>query len=373
MPPSVPTPKICSLDNELTRWAALTHDVEAVFFSGFVAHGQNHTTAVAEAMSFKCYVPGCTSGYASDTSAASMFEFPHDSRLRGLWLFVELMQTTLCGHQPTAIVFAQIIFRKKIFKRNCDGKKRLDRKLTRRRLRASAIPSIFSKNPKYLTVEKPNARSSASSSERRLEATNSRIEELNNSVLLKDSIVDTDSLKAKINGTYLPSGYVIVERRDCVLLCYATDSSPPKMPLSVTVSEDLTVAVHINGVCMKSEIYHHLLSQDSKVASVVDVANIAAFAKSHLELEDDAQEDKQLLSLLLFLCEQLRLAQVSKHARNYSTSLICTSLFLWQMTSTDQCKKLQDVFLLPSIRRLQQLSQNTSVRPCQLDTKYLTR
>ena len=43
------------------------------------------------------------------------------------------------------------------------------------------------------------------------------------------------------------------------------------------------------------------------------------------------------------------------------------------MTSTGQYKKLQDVFLLSSIRRLQQLSQNTSVRPCQLDTEYLTR
>lgn len=83
-------------------------------------------------------------------------------------------------------------------------------------------------------------------------------------------------------------------------------------------------------------------------------------------------EDKQLLSLLFFLCEQLRLMQVSKHARNYSTSLICTS-FLWQMTSTGLYKKLKDVFLLPSIRRLQQLSQNTSVRPCRLDTEYLTR
>ena len=31
MPPSVSTPKICSLDNELSRWAALTHDVETVF------------------------------------------------------------------------------------------------------------------------------------------------------------------------------------------------------------------------------------------------------------------------------------------------------------------------------------------------------
>ena len=109
-------------------------------------------------------------------------------------------------------------------------------------------------------------------------------------------------------------------------MCYVTDSSPPKMPLSVTVSEDLMVAVHINGVCMKSEIYHHLFSQDNKVASVVDVANIVAFAKSHLELsfgepeasksstciriavsylesalEDDTQEDKQLLSLLFFV------------------------------------------------------------------------
>ena len=95
---------------------------------------------------------------------------------------------------------------------------------------------------------------------------------------------------------------------------------------SVTVSEDLTVAVHINGVCMKSKMYRHLLSQDNKVASVVDVANIAACAKSHLELsfgepeasksstcirialfylesalEDDTQEDKQLSSLLFFV------------------------------------------------------------------------
>ena len=43
------------------------------------------------------------------------------------------------------------------------------------------------------------------------------------------------------------------------------------------------------------------------------------------------------------------------------------------MTSNALYKKLQDVFILPSVRRLQQLSRNASVRPCQLDTEYLTR
>ena len=47
---------------------------------------QNHTTTVAEAMGFKCCVPDFTSGYASDTSVASMFKFPYDSTLHGLWL-----------------------------------------------------------------------------------------------------------------------------------------------------------------------------------------------------------------------------------------------------------------------------------------------
>ena len=39
------------------------------------------------------------------------------------------------------------------------------------------------------------------------------------------------------------------------IFIFYLDSDPPKLPLSVAVSENLTIAVHRNGVLTKSELY----------------------------------------------------------------------------------------------------------------------
>ena len=126
--------------------------------------------------------------------------------------------------------------------------------------------------------------------------------------------------------------------------CFISGSSPPKMPLCVAVSGHLTVAVHLNGVLMSSQVYHHLLSKNNKMVSETELSNILAFVKSQMEssfsvsdvsdlhkvtvsfleraLEDEdiVSADNQCAYLLSFVCEQLRLLQVSKYERQYSAN-----------------------------------------------------
>ena len=59
--------------------------------------------------------------------------------------------------------------------------------------------------------------------------------------------------------------------------------------------------------------------------------------------------------LLEFIKAQLKLTSVKKHARKYSNKLLTVS-FLWQMTSPKLYETLKELFILPSVRRIQQLS-----------------
>ena len=47
--------------------------------------------------------------------------------------------------------------------------------------------------------------------------------------------------------------------------------------------------------------------------------------------------------------------------------------FLWNMTSKNLYEKLREVFILPTSRRLQQLSCGLNVQSNKLDTKYLEK
>jgi hypothetical protein len=82
---------------------------------------------------------------------------------------------------------------------------------------------------------------------------------------------------------------------------------------------------------------------------------------------NDVDLEDQSICLIKFMIEELALMQRNKYVRKCSPELV-KLCFLWHMTSHSLYMKLQDLFYLPSVRRLQQLSLDRSVRKlCRLE------
>ena len=80
-------------------------------------------------------------------------------------------------------------------------------------------------------------------------------------------------------------------------------------------------------------------------------------------------EEQSQINLVQFIIEQLKLQKVPTNARRYSSSTITTA-FLWQLTNNSLYKKLREIFILPTVRRLRQLSI-VNVDSRKLDLHYL--
>ena len=95
------------------------------------------------------------------------------------------------------------------------------------------------------------------------------------------------------------------------------------------------------------------------------------FLEKHLNIQlNENILDQNEQFLLQFILEQLQLIHVSKNGRRYSVAMLKTC-FLWQLTSTSLYKKLNDILILPSCSRLQQLSTGMNVDSPKIDLNYL--
>lgn len=74
--------------------------------------------------------------------------------------------------------------------------------------------------------------------------------------------------------------------------------------------------------------------------------------------------------LLKFIVDQLELIFVQPRGRQYSVSMLTLS-FLWNMTAPNLYFKLAEFFILPTVRRLRQLSQDGKVKENCIDLQYL--
>ena len=79
-------------------------------------------------------------------------------------------------------------------------------------------------------------------------------------------------------------------------------------------------------------------------------------------------EDNRQLS---FLAAQLRLCATPAKGRRYPIDLIILS-FSWKITSTALYKKMSEIFILPSVTRLQQLSTGSTVTANSIDLAYMS-
>ena len=352
-------------------------------------------------MVYSCCVPGCNTDYRSfkTSTKISSFRFPTDENLKKKWISSMPRQnwTVASSHKVCQLHFEESDFiQVSVDKKNRRRSARDTEKLRRPRLKNSAIPHIFSHLPQYMSKEKPAPRLTAATSSARLAKQNAVIDESVAKLSELESFDNFGQFKYKIQMETLPNGFVSHFTDNHAWFYYISENAEhvPTLLASVLVTENLDMKVYVRSAVLPYSAYQHLMplkqlkttTQFSNMLSLCKSLsdetyrgscnfNLLKFSISILEqaiAEEIAEQhlDNFLVALLKFVVEQLKLVQVPKHGRRYSSSLITTS-FLWQMTSSSLYKKLRHLLILPSLSLLRKLSSGMTVQSGKLDLEYL--
>lgn len=266
-----------------------------------------------------------------------------------------------------------------------------------RKLKRHALPRLFPDTPHFDKLPDVQ-RSYTSSAERRLKAENKLIALKNEEILSIGVFSNYEEMITAISSPdfLLPTGYQIIKSADCVTFLFISGlSENPELVASVLFKNDLHCSIFLKRRPLPIKQINHLLRVENQVRSSIEISNILAYVKSLSEIynqEEFINEDEPNFietavnileksleknnyggkeELLFFLIQQLRLIGQNPHQYRYSSDIIIHS-FQWKLISTALYKKLSTFFILPSIRRLQQLSTGLNVRPTQLDFSYLS-
>ena len=354
-------------------------------------------------MVYTCCVPECNTGYrsAKNVEKIAMFRFPSDEEFCRKWIkaiprknFNVTNSTRICAKHFTEDDFETTSTDQ------CKSRqqKRDQALLKRLRLKSTALPHVFPGLPKYLSKAPAHKRTSGATSSARFEKENIQIQRENDKFIEMDKISDLIDLKNKLCDAILPSNYIKVENEHAICFRYIlspnVDNAAPKLMASVNVSGNLVVKAFVASVPLPKSRYQHLMSQHA-ITKLSELCNILAFCKSLSEdlqsgsIDDqnsitlaisalktvkenrfDENDDASCMLLVSFIIEQLQLMQLPKSGCRYSPELITLS-FLWKLSSTTLYKQLSRFFILPSIRRLQQLSVDFGVEMGKVDVQYL--
>ena len=123
------------------------------------------------------------------------------------------------------------------------------------------------------------------------------------------------------------------------------------------------------------EYIKSLIDQEFQSNHEINTAKIniaAGLIQSVTEWRSD--DERKILYLFGFIYEQLTLTLSGKgnYGFKYSNALI-TTCFLWHMTAASLYRRLREVFMLPTVRRLQQLCQDESVEKNFVDMTYISK
>ena len=355
-------------------------------------------------MGYTCCVPNCNSGYrsAKNKEKIAVYRFPTDSNMLHRWINAIPRKnwnvtkfTRICAKHFSDDDFETASTDKCQSRQN----KRGTQQLKRTRLKANAVPHIFPGLPKYLSKPVHFKRStSACSSSARVDKENSHMQMQHEKMLENDCVRNFNELK-NCNNFNLLSDVIKVEKEHSIQFHYICCSdgidTVPSLMASIIIREDLSLDAFVNSVLLPKEMYKHLMTKD-RVSTLTEISNVIAFCKnlgndlksqhtdniSCINLAISAlkqfQNDHEIdesnsipsMHLIKFIIEQLSLLQCSKHSRRYSSELI-TLAFLWKLNSSSLYNRLSDVFILPSTRRLQQLSIDLNVDTRKVDITYL--
>ena len=365
-------------------------------------------------MVYTCCVPGCKTGYKSNKTIEkiSLFKFPGDESLKQLWIkaIPRKNWTLTYTHRVCAKHFHEEDFFADSIDKNASRRDARDtERLKRSRLKPNVVPHIFPNLPSYLSKDsfgqgsgKASRLTTNATAAARLEKENKALAFHNDMVFEEEKFDDFASFKKKIQLETLPDGYLAVMEDNQAWFHYIstpeTTQNPiktaPNLLASVLVTGSFQVKAFVRSATLPCSAYKHLLTSQY-LTTTSELTNLLALCKSlsdnshsnnthqyllnltvslleeYLSSEEETQNlDSSVVSLVKFVMEQLSLVQISKNGRRYSANLLTTA-FLWQLTSTSLYKKLKNLFLLPSISRLRQLSSGMTVEGGVLDMDYL--
>ena len=337
-------------------------------------------------MVFKCCVPYCKSGYdetSSSNSNISMHKFPPNmerawSRAINRDDFTVTKNSRVCSlhFQPSDFKDSsedQNISRKK--KKQLSG-------FIRRHLKESAIPSVFPGQPKYLSRIHLPERSGNSTCAARHQKVSDQLEELEKSMTENDRVSDLNDFAKDF---IIPEGFDKIQKPSKLLFVYLNNRMSC-LQASIVVNSDLSCDIYFHGQPIPLSKVSYLLASE-KISSLTELSNVLALVKSWCEGEAEVLTTEDRLKktildltqivqrstfpeLLTFIIEQLKLIMIPINARHYSNELLIHA-FLWHMTSPASYKVLKKMFLLPSVRRLQQLSSGMNVEANLVNGTYL--
>lgn len=315
-----------------------------------------------------CCVPGCRTGYKpkeGETDSAeniSLFRFPRDAALQEQWL--RAIPRENLRMSDSLRVCAKHFYSEDVEFSSQDSRiKRRDSResklLKSARLKPCAMPRIFPSLPRYLT--KPPASKSlrpttSTSASARLQMENSRIEELNSSMMSEDLVSSFDELCQKLKEVSLPVDFVPIIKETTITFVYipVESSTQTKILASVFIENDLQFKAHVLSAPIGLKSMRHII-EEKRIHSLSELTNILAYCKSLVDtdlsmskeadnlleagtslLEKYAQESEEgkncnskLVALIKFFIEQVKLCQTEANGRRYSTTTI-TQSFLWQ-------------------------------------------
>lgn len=356
-------------------------------------------------MVYTCCVPECDTGYKSckTTEKTQLFKIPSEHTVRRKWLdaiprqdWVVTNNHRVCARHFTPDDFVTVSQYKRTIRKQQGHS---SDKLQRPRLKLTAVPHVFPSLPGYLSKSNSAPRPTlASTSSARSALENVAIEKQNKEFLESGSFDNFNSFKQKILKETLPQGFISVAEDSCIqfhyLNCSAELLEAPKLLASVIITTSLQIHMFVSSAVIPVSAYKYLLSS-TNLKTTTELTNLLALCKSICDncsggtsnsfsfslavslLEQyiltekyDEDSENSSMPLVKFVVEQLKLVRVPKTGRRYSSRIITTS-FLWQLTSTSLYKKLQNLFILPSISRLRQLSACHNVESGKLDFSYL--
>ncbi len=345
----------------------------------------------------------------------SFYAFPHDSNMKDKWLrAIKRIDKDKYGklqdYVPTqSSRVCSLHFHYNDFVRESNdtnvtrSAKRPKTELKILKLKPSAVPRIFEHYPSYLTSSSTipdSAPCSSATASARLEKEEEKLRVLESEFIEKENISNFETLCQRLVSCSLalPTNYTFLRSSECVVFCCISDDSVDKdaVPASqcfVRVYKDMTFDCFVKGCRLNTKKVSYLLKVEGKVSSETELANILAKCKSLSASNDECdlnllidsaqallerfialagcnESYSNALGMVEFVAEQLSLCQISEYRRRYSPNLLVTA-FLWHMTSRALYVRLRELFFLPTVRRLQQISSGTAVTPSVVDIEYL--
>jgi hypothetical protein len=341
-------------------------------------------------MGWKCFVPGCTSGYSNYVTieGTQFFRLPlNNSTLLKKWLQRTLSESYIPTENSRicSLHFVDSDFSYNSLDTNKSRKRRRQSlPLNTRHLVPLCIPSVFPFQSSPIISSSTSARTQKALASTRLNSENQNILNDISKLHEADTVKDLDDLVMKFtlcdtkpqNFYIHPS--ILSSQQLAIFINVDCMSSPPQLLHSVRVNRDLTFEAFSNNRHISVKSLSISMLHPSKIRKFSDFLNLLAslngeslkFVSPEKQilsilkscLQGDDNEDDECVRRYAFWHEQIKLSELVPTQRHYSSTLLVSCL-LWHSASPACYRTIlsDKLLLLPSERTLRSLSKSLSV------------